>query len=429
MVNNEVFATSETSYFRKFNLQTLETLEKYDTNKLFGTNIWSAHPLTDIETGITYNIGATCLTGLKYHIIKIPPSSASPNNTNDYLYPSTPTKDVMKKSKIICSISSSWIGMMSYCHSFGMTKNYLVFIEQPYVMNITKAFYSVFTKGLIRQNGYSFKDWLDWRPEYKNKFFIIEKSTGKIINGKFDYLSAEPFFFLHIINCYEYNNQIIIDINGYSNPALLEDGMMLSNLRNGTSCCGMGTTNNNYAIPQRFVLPLFSMNSNYEDIPEYINLVEMKSDAKAIRTCNSNIITLEPENLISESGIEFPRLNSEFIGRKYMYFYATGSTTSGYFENSLCKVNCKTKKVTLWKEGTNYFPGEPIFISNPNRTSENEQEDDGILISAVTDVKYEANDLLLFLDAKNMKELGRAQFKAHIPQAIHGLFIQHGKKI
>jgi carotenoid cleavage dioxygenase-like enzyme len=97
-IGQDVFATSETCYFRKIDPSNLSTGEKIDTNKCFGTNIACAHPLVD-ASGAMYNIGSTVITGTKYNIFRVPPPS-----------PNTSSKDLMKKSQIICSIPSSWTG-------------------------------------------------------------------------------------------------------------------------------------------------------------------------------------------------------------------------------------------------------------------------------------------------------------------------------
>lgn len=56
-------------------------------------------------------------------------------------------------------------------------------------------------------HSFYFIDWLEWRPQEKNKFVIVEKSTGKIF--KTEFLSAEGFYFMHFANCYEEDNQVI----------------------------------------------------------------------------------------------------------------------------------------------------------------------------------------------------------------------------
>lgn len=75
-------------------------------------------------------------------------------------------------------------------HSFGMTKNYIILVEQPFVLNASKILGSVLTKTMV-------SSWLEWKPSLGNRFFIVEKATGKLL--KADVVSEDPFFFLHII--------------------------------------------------------------------------------------------------------------------------------------------------------------------------------------------------------------------------------------
>ena len=105
------------------------------------------------------------------------------------------------------------------------------------------------------------------------------------------------------------------------------------------------------------------------------------------------------------------------MSRKNKFFYATGTICKNFFTNSICKVDKEKKETTLWRDTDFYYPGEVIFIPNPN----GKDEDDGILISACSNIENgsdesSSKDFLLFVDAKTMKELGRAKFKAHIPQ-------------
>ena len=57
------------------------------------------------------------------------------------------------------------------------------------------------------------------------------------------------------------------------------------------------------------------------------------------------------------------------------------------------------------------FPGEPIFIPNP----ESMEEDAGVLMTTCSDVRNGEKDYVIFLDAKTMTELGRAAVAAQIP--------------
>lgn len=65
------------------------------------------------------------------------------------------------------------------------------------------------------------------------------------------------------------------------------------------------------------------------------------------------------------------------------------------------------------------YPGEAYFIPNPD----SKDEDDGILLSTVTDVRKDHSDFLLILNAKSMTEIGRAYVDSHIPNLIHSIFL------
>jgi len=83
--------------------------------------------------------------------------------------------------------------------SFGMTQTHVVFIEQPYVVKVSRVL-------AAKVKEYSVKEWLDWQPTEKNRFYLIEKSSGKVVN--LEILSKEPFFFMHVINCFQEGNQV-----------------------------------------------------------------------------------------------------------------------------------------------------------------------------------------------------------------------------
>jgi beta-carotene 15,15'-monooxygenase len=277
-----------------------------------------------------------------------------------------------------------------------MTSNYIVFIEQPFVMNLAKA-------AMTYLKSPPFRDWLEWRPELRNRFFVVDKSTGKVM--KTEFVSKDPFFFLHQVNAYEEDDQIIIDINAYPNADVL-DSLELCKLRKGDfgqECQGSC---------HRYVIPLVQA----KDVPENIDLVAVKSDATATRVGNSVVLTPE---ILTKDGLELPTCNKRFLGQKYSFFYAAGTYCKNDFTNSICKIDVKKRETAFWKDSDSSYPGEPIFIPNPKGIS----EDDGVLISAVIDTRENGSDFIVILDAKNLKELGRAKFKAAIPQALHGLFI------
>jgi carotenoid cleavage dioxygenase-like enzyme len=162
----------------------------------------------------------------------------------------------------------------------------------------------------------------------------------------------------------------------------------------------------------RYVIPIVELS----DAPEGVDLVAVKSEATAIRTGSS--VILSPE-IMTEAGFEYPVINKKFLGRKNSFFYASGTYGESVFKNSITKFDSKRKETCVWKGTEDQYPGEPQIIPNPTGTA----EDDAVLIAAVSDVSPGCNDFIVFIDAKNMAELGRCQFKGTIPQSFHGLFI------
>ncbi|CAL8110503.1 unnamed protein product [Orchesella dallaii] len=381
----DLFATCDTQYFTKINPSSLDSECKCDSQKAFSLNGQCAHPLTDSKGNI-FNLGFSIgATGVKYQVLKIPFGKTS--------------EEMMKNAKIIATISPRWTGQFSTMHSFGMSENYIIFIEQPHIVSVKRIAASVV-------KGDTLKDWLEWRPEEKNKFYIIDKTTGKVL--KTDYFS-NAFYFMHFVNCYEESNQVICDIISYDSPMVL-DSMTLTNLRGDQSAPA------DLPYIQRFVIPLIP-DLKVSNIRENLNLVtKSETQCTAVRTGNKIIITGES---ITDLGMDLPTLNKKSFGKKVRYCYASGTIHQSSYKHCVCKVDLETREVTKWKMNEYTFPGEPYFVPDPKGS----REDDGVLIVGVTDMRQGQKDYLMILDATDLTEIGRATFKNHVPTALHGIFL------
>ena len=101
-------------------------------------NILSGRPIKDVWSGDTYNIGGSFMTGLKYHFLRFDGSGEGEVNLPQ------------KGCEVVSTLSSRMTTCFSYNHSFGITQNYLVMIEQPWVANSLKLIGS-------KLKGYAFK--------------------------------------------------------------------------------------------------------------------------------------------------------------------------------------------------------------------------------------------------------------------------------
>jgi carotenoid cleavage dioxygenase-like enzyme len=112
---------------------------------------------------------------------------------------------------------------------------------------------------------------------------------------------------------------------------------------------------------------------------------------------------LEPKVISPKlSGIEFPTIRPDRVGKYYTYLYSAWISSIGEpFYDALVKVNSQTGEYIQWK-ADGHYPGEPIFVKNPD----GEAEDGGVVMTNVLDTKNKQTYLLL-LDAETFEEIAR----------------------
>ncbi|VFV27127.1 carotene-9-monooxygenase [Lynx pardinus] len=382
----DYYLSTETNFMNKVDIKTLEKTEKVDWRKFIAVNGATAHPHYDAD-GTAYNMGNSYGSrGSCYNVIRVPPEKVDLGET-------------IHGAQVICSIASAEGMRPSYYHSFGMTRNYIIFIEQPLKMNLWKVVTS-------KIRGKSFADGISWEPQYNTRFHVVDKHTGQLLPGMY---YSKPFVTFHQINAFEDQGCVVIDLCCQDDGRSLEV-YQLQNLRKVGEGLDQVYNSVGRSFPRRFVLPLHvSLND-----PEGQNLSPLSySSASAVKQADGKIWcsyeNLHPEGLEDEGGIEFPQINyGQFSGRKYRFFYGCGFRH--LVGDSLIKVDVVNKTLTIWRED-GFYPSEPVFVPAPG-TSE---EDGGVILSVVITPKQNENNFLLVLDAKNFEELGRAEVPVQMP--------------
>jgi len=267
-----------------------------------------------------------------------------------------------------------------------------------------------------KMKGKSIREIMEWTPAEKNRFYIINKTTGEVSKTK--YMTEVPFFFFHFVNSYEEDDHIVIDINAFDSNKVV-DKMSISRLRSGD------LDQVDPSRIQRFVLPLVK---NVKDIGKGDNLVKLSyTTATAKRDGDNIVVTSEG---IGEPGFEGPIINPSKQFKRHRYVYGSGSMLPGYYANAVCKIDLTTGETKLWRGPEHAFPGEPKFIPNQEAID----EDEGVVMTTVSDIREDGEDYLVFINAKTMEELGRAAVgPAQIPQSLHGIYVpassaKNGKK-
>ncbi|XP_044290097.1 beta,beta-carotene 15,15'-dioxygenase isoform X4 [Varanus komodoensis] len=252
MKNGEdYYATSEVNFLRKIDPQSLETLEKVDYKKYMAINLVTAHPHYD-SAGNIFNIGTSIVDKgkTKYVFFKIPPSAPA-NEKNK-------KKAGWKCLEVICTIPSRSLFHPSYYHSFGISENYILFLEQPFKLDILKM-----ATAYIR--GVNWASCIAFNKDDKTWIHLIDKRTKKEVSAKF---CADAMIVFHHVNAYEEEDHMVFDVITYADGSL-HQMFYLKNLE--------GHFDNNVklsCIPvcKRFVLPL-----QYDKIIKFDTLTKKSS--------------------------------------------------------------------------------------------------------------------------------------------------------
>ncbi|NWX65233.1 BCDO2 oxygenase, partial [Promerops cafer] len=160
-----------------------------DWSQFIAVNGATAHPHYESD-GTTYNMGNSYgKHGSSYHIIRIPPQEPGHG-------------DMLEGAKVLCSIPPMDRAKPSYYHSFGMTENYIIFIEQPLRLNLLKIITS-------KLRGKAISDGISWEPQHNTFFHVVNKHTGEVLPGQ---RCSKPFVTFHQINAFEEQGCVVLDL-------------------------------------------------------------------------------------------------------------------------------------------------------------------------------------------------------------------------
>jgi len=121
--------------------------------------------------------------------------------------------------------------------------------------------------------------------------------------------------------------------------------------------------------------------------------------------------TAEPDH-----SCDLPAINPLFVTKPSRYIYGLCDRGLSTFFDGIVKYDTLTHTPTYWSvEG--HSPSEPIFVANPKGT----EEEDGVLLSVILD-GWAQKSYLLVLDAKTMKEVGRASMEWAVGFGLHGSY-------
>ncbi|XP_077448038.1 carotenoid-cleaving dioxygenase, mitochondrial-like [Stigmatopora argus] len=389
----DYYVSTETNLMHKVNPENLETMEQVDWSKFIAVNGATAHPHYDPD-GTCFNMGNSYgAKGTTYNIICVPPERSD-------------VEETLQGARILCSIAPANKSHPSYYHSFAMSENYVVFIEQPIKIDLMKIV-------TCKIRGKSFGDAVYWDPKLETILHVIDKHTGKVSPVKY---YAKAFSNFHQINAFEEDGFLILDLCCSDNGQAINI-YSLQNLRKSGEALDEVYNNMGRVFPRRFVLPL----NVTDDTPTDQNLnTRPSSTATCVKKSNVRMFCqhedLHGDDLAQYGGLEFPHINyGRYNTKPYRYFYGCGFRHM--FGDSLLKMDLNDKTLKVWYQ-KGLYPSEPVFVPSPDAV----EEDDGVILSVILSPSQDKGTFLLVLDAKTFEELGRANVPVNMPYGFHGVF-------
>ncbi|XP_076472505.1 retinal Mueller cells isomerohydrolase-like [Babylonia areolata] len=385
---DRLYALTETPWLVHVHPETLLKEGRENLTDRIAVHMSTAHPHFDPE-GNMYNLGTALNPPHNYNIVRIPPPLAD-----------SPDAQAVAGAELLASLTSRWKFSIGYNHSFGMSRDHFVILEQPITMGSFKFLTRDWRKAATYEN---FKK----HPKEELVFRVIRRSDNREVSAKY---RAEAAFTFHFVNCFEDQSQLVVDFTGYRDLDVIDE-LYLRNLdREGYA--------RSTAHFRRYVLPL-----SVDQVEDGVNLVTLTyTKATAVKRRDGTIF-LTPDYII-EGGVvmELPRINYKKVNaQKYRYVYGTRI----FADNpKLVKLDLEEKKEYSWVPEDGWFTGEPVFVASPGAT----REDQGVVLSPVLATREGLRSFLVILDAASFRELARAVAPqgVRMPVTFHGSYVPPG---
>lgn len=283
-----------------------------------------------------------------------------------------------------------------YIHSLWLSENYVIVPEAPLIYK---------DKGinmLLNGSAYSSMAWVDGVPTY---FHVISRKGDGLVAS----IPAPAFFTFHTANAFDTIDPFTGDVLLTLDSASFANGDIMSQVHS------FGTIHRKGPAP---VQPKQTSKLNGIAYPPKPQTVFGDLKRYKLNVTRSKLISADT----LAKNLEFPRFNQKFAAKASLQ-YVYGCELKHFTEKKdetggLMKVNVQNGTILRYDGDEGYSCSEPIFVSEPNAT----QEDEGVLLTLANnfDCCY-----LIIIDAKDMKELARFRIGQFIAVTFHGSYVDH----
>jgi torulene dioxygenase len=363
---------TDNSLIKEIDMETLEPIGVTDQGKLHPDlkgPLSCAHAQYDHKTGDVYNYNLKLGPSSTYRIFK---SSLATG-----------------KTEILATITDRSIPA-AYIHSFFLTEDFVILAVW------CSHFVNYGIKILWERNILDAISPLD--PKSRVKWLVVDRKHGRGLVTSFE---SPAMFSFHTVNAWQEQSSdkgeavdIYCDLIQYKSTDILHRFYYQNLVSTGP---GVSKHTGEARVIEDFTRYRLSK------VPLYT-----AKDLKPKKLQNAEIIFEIP------AVGELPTINPSFSTKKERYVYSVVDRGLSSWVDGIAKTDLDTKEATYWSE-PKQTPGEPIFVADDTR----EGEDAGYILSVILD-GGKGTSYLLCLDAKTMKEVGRAECDIPVGFGFHG---------
>ncbi len=238
------------------------------------------------------------------------------------------------------------------------------------------------------------------------RWFVVDRHHAKGVVAEF---SSPARFFFHTVNAYEdaSTGDLLCEVVDYPNRAIIDAFYydVLLNRHDAATNFWRTTQEEQQCFPQLTRYRLAKTNFSTTAKPE---------------------ATIDLQIRYPHAG-DMPTINPLHRTRPHRFVYMLLNRSLSTLFDAIGKLDTHTGEVVLWEGGQGHTPGEAVFVPRPAAVQGGE-EDDGVLLSVVLDGGRRTS-YLVCLDARSMKEVGRAEAGFAVGFGLHGRHIAADGKL
>ena len=382
-----VWLTTDRNSFKEFDQRTLEPVGYATQDKLhplLSGPLSCAHAQTDPITGDVFNYNLDMGRYATYRVFRA-------NATDD-------TTDILAT---ICETDVK----PAYIHSFFLSPSFVILCIPSTHLGLMGL------KVLWERN---LVDAIEpFSPSKLCKWFAIDRLGDRGVVATFE---SDAGFFFHSVNSFEQRDQETGDIDIFCDSIHYKTHDVIRIFEMDTLLQQKGETKKYWGDETR------NRNTQARLVRHRLRVPRENLEPGARQQRMSRRAERVLEIRTPHIG-ELPTINPAFATRKYRYVYSLPNRGYSTLLDSLAKTDLETRETLYWDNPQGHTPGEAIFVPRPKGPEDGEgelDEDDGVLLSVVLD-GFGKTSYLVCLDARTMKELGRAECEWAVAFGFHGI--------